>query len=86
METNSVTKSATPKMNLLEKHTFISLQKQKTSTHSIIIITGIIFSTALFLVKISGVNFDWKIPFIPVMVALQIIFLSTVLKNRYKNR
>jgi len=85
METNSITKSSTSKMNLSkEHHSNTSLNKEKITPHFIILMMGILFSAILFLVKISWINFDWKITFIPVMVALQIIFLSTVLKNRYK--
>jgi hypothetical protein len=86
METNSNKKSSAHKMNLLEQRPSASLHKEKISAHAIIIMAGILFSTLLFLVKISWINFDWKIPFIPSMIALQIIFLSSALKNRYKKR
>lgn len=84
METNSNTKSSAPKMDLIKERSSTSLQKEKTSVHTIIIMVGILFSTLLFLIKISWMNFDWKIPLIPSMVALQIIFLSSALKDRYK--
>lgn len=84
METNSNTKSSAHKMNLTEKHSSASLYKEKTNANTIIITVGILISTLLFLVKISWINFDWRIPFIPLMVALQIIFFISALKNRYK--
>ena len=84
METNSNTKSSGNKMNLMEQRSYESLHKEKISANAIIILAGILFSTLLFLVKISWINFDWKIPLIPLMVASQIIFLSSVIKNRYK--
>jgi hypothetical protein len=85
METNTKTKSLHTEMNLIkEKHSADSLHKEKIAATTVIIITGIFFSTFLFLVKISWVNIDWKIPLIPLMIALQIIFLLSALKNRYK--
>jgi hypothetical protein len=84
METNSNSKSSGNKMNLMEQRSSVSLRKEKISANTIIILTGILFSTLLFLLKISWINFDWKIPFIPIMVAIQFIFLSSVIKNRYK--
>jgi len=84
METNTKTKSSAPKMNLIKERSFNSSYKEKTNPHTIIIIMGIVFSTILFLAKISWIHMNWKIPFIPLMLALQIIFLSTTLKNRFK--
>jgi hypothetical protein len=84
METNSTTNSAAPKMNLIKDRSFTSSYKEKATSNMIIIAMGIVFSVILFFAKISWINMDWKIPFIPLMLALQIIFLSTALKNRYK--
>jgi hypothetical protein len=85
METNTKTKSFHPKMNLIkEDHPAASLQKEKTNPATVIIIVGILSSSILFLVKISWLNIDWKIPLIPLMIALQVIFLLSALKNRYK--
>lgn len=85
METNIKTNSSTPRMRIIkELHSETSLNKEKTTPNAIIIMIGILFSSILFLVKISWINMDWKILLIPLMVALQIIFLSTALKNRYK--
>jgi len=84
METNTKTKSSAPKMNLIKERSFSSSYKEKTNPHTIIIIMGIVFSTILFLAKISWIHMNWRIPFIPLMLALQIIFLSTALKNRFK--
>ena len=86
METNIKTNSSTPKMNLIKESAFASSFKEKTTPNTIIIIIGILFSAMLFLAKISWINMDWKVPLIPLMVALQIIFLSTAIKNRYKKR
>jgi hypothetical protein len=85
METNTKTKSLEPKMNLIkDRHRAASLYKEKTTSNFIIIMAGVLFSSILFLVKISWINIDWKITLIPLMVALQIIFLISALKNRYK--
>jgi CHASE2 domain-containing sensor protein len=84
METNTKTKSSAPKMNLIKERSFSSSYKEKTNPHTIIIIMGIVFSTILFLAKISWIHMNWRIPFIPLMLALQIIFLSTALKKRFK--
>jgi len=84
METNTKTNSSVPKMNLIKERSFSSSYKEKTNPHTIIIIMGIVFSTILFLAKISWIHMNWRIPFIPLMLALQIIFLSTALKNRFK--
>lgn len=85
METSTKTKSLEPKMNLIkDRHRAASLHKEKITSNVIIITVGILFSTILFLIKISWENIDWKITLIPLMVALQIIFLISALKNRYK--
>lgn len=84
METNSNTKSSAHKINLTKERSSASLHKEKINANSIIIMAGILISTLLFLVKISWINFDRRIPFIPSMIALQIIFLLSALKNRYK--
>jgi hypothetical protein len=84
METNTKTKSPNPKMNLIKERSFTSSYKEKTTSNTIVIMIGIVFSAMLFLAKISWIHMDWKIPFIPLMIALQIIFLSTALKNRFK--
>jgi hypothetical protein len=47
-------------------------------------IIGIVFSSILFFAKISWINRNWKTPLIPLMIAIQIIFISAALKNRYK--
>lgn len=75
MKTNTQTKSFLPKM---------TSTKEKTSISAIIVKTGILFTAILFLLKISWGNIDWKIMLIPLMIALQIVFLSSAIKNRYK--
>ena len=84
METNSPTNSSAPKMNLIKERSFSSSYKEKATSNTIIITMGIVFSAILFFTKISWTNMDWKVPFIPLMLALQIIFLSNALKNRFK--
>lgn len=84
METNSTTNSSAFKMNLSKEQSFASSYKEKATPNTIIMTLGIVFSAILFFAKISWTNMDWKIPFIPLMLALQIIFLSTTLKKRYK--
>lgn len=86
METNTKTNSSVPKMNLIKERSSSNFYKEKATPNTIIIMMGILFSAILFFAKISWINMDWKIPFIPLMVALQIIFLSKALKNRYKKR
>ena len=49
-----------------------------------ILIVGTLFSFLLFLANIYEFHFDWKIPFIPILIAIQIVFLVLALKNRYK--
>lgn len=74
-----------PKTNTIkENNSKVSPYKEKITPSSIIISIGIIFSTILLLVKVSWLNIDWKIPFIPLMLALQLIFLLSALKNRFK--
>jgi hypothetical protein len=85
METSLKTNSLKHKTNAIKKNNSeVSLYKEKITPSSIIISAGIIFSALLLLVKISWVNIDWKIPFIPLMLALQLIFLLSALKSRYK--
>lgn len=74
-----------PKTNTTnENNSEVRQYKEKITPNTIIISVGIIFSVILLLVKISWLNIDWKIPLIPLMLALQIIFLLSALKNRYK--
>lgn len=85
MERNTETKSLAPKINLIKVHpSAANSHKEKINSNTIIIVAGILFSTILFLIKISWINIDWKIPLIPLMLSLQIIFLVSALKNRYK--
>jgi hypothetical protein len=84
MNKNNNTKSSVPKMNLTEKPSSNSFGKRKISAHTIIMIIGIVFSSILFFAKISWINRNWKTPLIPLMIAIQIIFISAALKNRYK--
>ncbi len=75
----------TPKTNAIKENNLgINQYKEKITPSSIIISVGIIFSVILLLVKACWLNIDWKIPFIPLMIALQLIFLLSALKNRYK--
>jgi len=79
------TMETSPKTNVTkENHSEVSQYKEKINPSSIIISVGIIFSAILLLVKISWLNIDWKIPFIPLILALQLIFLLSALKNRFK--
>ncbi|MBP6549483.1 MAG: hypothetical protein KA782_05530 [Flavobacterium sp.] len=58
--------------------------KEKTNPKKIILLSGILFIILLFIVKTSWINIGWKMPLIPLMIALQIIFLASTIKNRYK--
>ena len=74
-----------PKTNAVkENNSEVSRYKEKITASSIIVSVGIIFFIILLLVKVSWLNLDWKIPFIPLMLALQLILLLSALKNRYK--
>lgn len=74
-----------PKTNAIkENNSKVNQYKEKITPSSIIISVGILFSVILFLIKISWKNIDWKIPFIPLMLALQIIFLLLAIKKRLK--
>ncbi|WP_291097848.1 MULTISPECIES: hypothetical protein [unclassified Flavobacterium] len=85
METNTKTKALDSKINFIEEHNSENnFFKERITSNSIIISAGILFSFILFLIQISCANLDWKIPFIPLMVALQLIFLLSALKNRFK--
>ena len=50
----------------------------------IILVFGGVLSLLLYLLNIYIFNFDWKIPFIPIMIALQLVFLIVAIKSRYK--
>lgn len=84
METSSTTNSSAPKMNLTKEHSSTNSDNEKATSNTIIILMGILISVLLFLAKISWINMDWKIPFIPLMIAVQVIVLATALKNRFK--
>lgn len=74
-----------PKTNAIkENNSKVSQYKEKITSNSIIISVGIIFSAILFLVKVSWLNIDWKIPFIPLILALQLIFLLSALTKSFK--
>ncbi|WP_269240142.1 hypothetical protein [Flavobacterium limnophilum] len=79
MKTSTKTKSLASKTSLTK-----DINSVIATSNTIIIITGILSSIILLLVKISWIDINWKIPFIPLMVALQIIFLTSAVKNRYK--
>ncbi len=73
-----------PKQMQLKRITQKLTNKERITPSSIIISVGIIVSVILLLVKVSRPNIDWKIPFIPLMLALQIIFLLLAIKKRFK--
>lgn len=50
----------------------------------VILAVGSVLSLLLYLSNIYLFNFDWKIPFIPIMIALQIVLLILAIKSRYK--
>ena len=50
----------------------------------IILVFGGVLSLLLYLLNIYIFNFDWKIPFIPIMIALQLVFLIVAIKSRNK--
>lgn len=84
METSTPKKPSTQKTNSIKKNQSVSFYKEKITSNTLIIIAGILFSTILLLVKISWIKLDWKITLIPLMFALQIVFLLSAIKNRYK--
>jgi hypothetical protein len=79
MKTNSQIKPLTQKINLPKNNNSIF-----TIPNVIVITAGIVTSIILLLIKISWIDIQWKILLIPLMVALQIIFITTAIKNRYK--
>jgi hypothetical protein len=79
MKTDNEIQSFAPKMNFIKRNNSIV-----TSPNAIIFTAGILTSIILFLIKISWININWKIPIIPLMIAAQIIFLQTAIKNRFK--
>jgi CHASE2 domain-containing sensor protein len=52
--------------------------------HFVILAIGFVLSLLLYLSNIYIFNFDWKIPFIPIMIALQLVLLILAIKSRYK--
>jgi CHASE2 domain-containing sensor protein len=50
----------------------------------VVLALGIALSVLLYLSNIYIFNFDWKIPFIPMLIALQIVLLILAIKSRYK--
>lgn len=64
--------------------TRIKTIKEKITHNTIILLVGILLSSILFLIEMSSENINWKTPPIPLMIALQIIFLLVTIKNRYK--
>ena len=83
METKTKTETINNKNSIVNKDSSINKASGKIILF-LILIVGIIFSLLLFLTKIYVFQFDWKIPFIPIMIAIQIVFLVMAIKSRYK--
>ena len=84
METKTKTETFDTKNNSIETNE-TNLTKNVGKTIPLyILIVGALVSFLLFLVKIYVFHFDWKIPFIPILIALQIVFLVLAIKSRYK--
>jgi hypothetical protein len=70
----------TPKANSFVKH----LSKNNTYLKSIITLIGFIISLILLGIANYFDSFDWRVSFIPLMIAFIIASLLTALKYRFK--
>lgn len=70
----------TPKANLFVKH----LSKHNTCLKSIITLIGLIISLILIGIANYFETFDWRVSFIPLMIAFILSSLLTALKYRFR--
>lgn len=69
------------KINFITK---INTPKNKIIMKTMILCIFLSISFAFVSEKLGWLEVDWKIIFIPALLVLQIIIISTALKNRYK--
>jgi len=69
------------KINFITK---INTTKNKIIMKTMILCIFLSISFAFVSEKLGWLEVDWKIIFIPALLVLQIIIISTALKNRYK--
>jgi len=69
------------RINLVSK---INTTKNKIIMKTMILCLLLSMSFAFISEKTGWIEVDWKIIFIPALLVLQIIIISTALKNRYK--
>lgn len=62
----------------------INTTKNKIIMKTMLLCIFLSVSFAFVSEKSGWIEFDWKIVFIPALLVLQIIIISTALKNRYK--
>ena len=84
METKPKTEIFDNKNNSIETYESNHIKNVGKIISLHILIIGALLSFLLFLAKIYMFRFDWKIPFIPILIALQIVFLILAIKSRYK--
>jgi hypothetical protein len=70
----------TPKVNLFLKH----LSKNIFYLNSIIISIGFMLSVTILGIANYFDSVNWKVSFIPLIIAFIVTFLLSVLKNRFK--
>ena len=64
--------------------TKINTTKNKIIMKTMLLCLFLSLSFALISEKTGWLEIDWKMMFIPALLVLQIIIISTALKNRYK--
>ncbi len=69
------------RINLVSR---INTTKNKIIMKTMILCLLLSMSFAFISEKTGWIEVDWKIIFIPALLVLQIIIISTALKNRYK--
>lgn len=69
------------RINFISK---INTTKNKIIMKTMILCLLLTMSFAFVSEKSGWIEVDWKIIFIPALLVLQIIIISTALKNRYK--
>lgn len=62
----------------------INTTKNKIIMRTMLLCIFLSISFAFVSEKLGWLEVDWKIIFIPALLVLQIIIISTALKNRYK--
>ncbi|TDO94017.1 hypothetical protein EV145_11939 [Flavobacterium sp. 245] len=80
---NPINKPMKPKIriNFIDK---INTTKNRIIMKTMILCIFLSISFAFVSAKTGGSEIEWKMVFIPALLVLQIIIISTALKNRYK--